>query len=141
MRHAATTIGGELVGVVGDGSRARGEAGEDSDVDALLALAPDSSPTRRLYRDWDRATLIWDGHRVEPHVARLPAPDDPITGLRGEVAIDGIVLFEHGPLVSRYLASVRRRIATGELTGCAPHTGSTRSPRKDDAMKPNRATA
>ena len=116
VHHAAGSIGGALVGVVAYGSWARGEAGDDSDVDVLLVLAPGSSVTRRLYRDWDRATLTWDGHGVEPHFARLPAPDDPITGLWAEVAIDGIVLFERGLVVSRYLARVRRRIATGELT-------------------------
>jgi hypothetical protein len=116
VRHAASTIGGALVGVVAYGSWARGEAVEGSDIDVLLVLAAGSTVTRQLYRDWDRAAPSWDGHQVEPHVARLPAPDDPVTGLWAEVAVDGIVLFERGLAVSRHLARVRRRIATGELT-------------------------
>lgn len=115
VRKAVETAGDALVGLVAFGSWARGEMAEGSDVDVLVVLEPEATLRRERYRRWDADPLFWEGHRVEPHFVRLPAPDDEVSGLWAEAAVDGAVLFERGLRVSRRLAAVRREIASGRL--------------------------
>lgn len=114
--QAARILGPALLGVVAFGSWARGEATESSDVDILIVAEPGTEITRELYRRWDKSPLRWDGHAVEPHFVLPPSQQGRLSGLWAEAAIDGIVLFERGFELSRRLASVRARIASGEIT-------------------------
>jgi predicted nucleotidyltransferase len=123
--RAMSLLGRDLLGVVAYGSWARGDLRDDSDVDLLVIAAPSVLLSRALYRDWDRqdsdGPLEWYSHPVEVHVAHLPDPDDRISALWAEVALDGIVLYERRYCVSRALAGIRRRILTGELARREAH--------------------
>jgi hypothetical protein len=114
VERAAALLGADLVGVVVFGSWARGESGPTSDVDTLIVVDARRSVTRGIYREWDRETLTWDGHAVEPHFVHLPEVD-AIGTVWAESAVDGIVLFERDLEVSRRLAAVRREIVAGRL--------------------------
>jgi predicted nucleotidyltransferase len=115
VARAVELLGEGLVGVVVFGSWARGELAASSDVDVLIVLRPELPLTRSLYRRWDEAPLDWEGHPVEPHFVRLPEADEAPTGLWAEVALDGVVIFQKDPLLSRWLVRVRRLVADGRL--------------------------
>lgn len=116
VERAASMLGQALVGVVAFGSWVRGEHDATSDFDVLLIAADDLAITRELYRRWDDAPgLAWKGLEVEPHFAHLPPDAEVPSGLWGEVAADGVILFERGFEVSTRLAAVRRRIADGDI--------------------------
>lgn len=110
-------LGSRLDGIVLFGSRARGEAKESSDTDLLLCLAPSTPLTRELYSEWDR---LVETHPeaipsdLSPHFSRLPETPEQAGSLWLEVAIDGIVLWERGLSVSRFLASARRYLLSGK---------------------------
>lgn len=114
---AAERFGESLAGVLVFGSWARGEAGEESDVDLLVVLDPAVEISRRLYRAWDETArdLTWEGRRLEVHFVRLPTPEYVPTGLWAEAALEGLVLFERGFALSRRLIEFRRRIAAGDV--------------------------
>lgn len=112
---AARIAGTSLIGVVSFGSWARGELGEESDVDVLIVLAREIPIERTLYTRWDETPVCWEGHPVEPHFVHPPADGSPVAGVWAEVAVDGIILFERDYLVSRALVSLRQRIAAGEV--------------------------
>lgn len=118
VERAGELFGKAVVGVLVYGSWARGEMSQASDVDLLIVLDRDVLITRDLYRDWDDpdlAPLEWDSCPVEPHFSHLPDPQERISGLWAEVAIDGLPLFERSFKVSRTLAAIRRRILQGEV--------------------------
>ncbi|MBM4270347.1 MAG: toxin-antitoxin system HicB family antitoxin [Deltaproteobacteria bacterium] len=115
IERAAGVCGAGLVGVVVYGSWARGEATRSSDVDVLVVLERETSPSRALYRAWDEEPVTWDERPVEPHFVCLPAPSERISGLWAEVATDGIVLLEQDLRISEYLARVRREIVAGRM--------------------------
>ena len=121
VARAAAVAGDGLLGVVLFGSMARSDAGEESDVDLLIALASGLRLHRGLYRAWDENPLRWDGHRVEPHFVHLPEPGQGWSGLWAEVAMEGLVLFDRDLQVSRWLVEVRRAIASGLLTRRRSH--------------------
>ncbi len=108
-------FGEQLLAVAVYGSWARGQATDGSDVDVLVVLEDTVPITRKLYRDWDREALSWQGRIVEPHFVHLPLSGSVISGLFAEVAVDGIVLFERSLRLSRYLVTVRREIAEGRI--------------------------
>jgi predicted nucleotidyltransferase len=108
-------VGGALVGVVAFGSWAREEQVAGSDVDVLLIVSEEVAIRRELYRVWDAKPVFWGSYPVEPHFVHIPAAGARISGLWAEVAVDGVVLFERGLEVSRFLAALRRRIADGGL--------------------------
>ncbi|MBX3143914.1 MAG: toxin-antitoxin system HicB family antitoxin [Trueperaceae bacterium] len=116
VARAVQQFGNDLTAVVAYGSWARGEAKRDSDIDLLIVLRTGSRIVRSLYHPWDDAPLTAYCLRVEPSIVALPPLDAPISGLWAEVAIDGIVLFDPDLTVSRHLAEVRRRVATGEIS-------------------------
>ncbi len=116
MERAVDVLGGALLGVVAFGSWARDEMVERSDVDLLLVVEERTSLTRDLYRKWDAgARLRWDGHPVEPHFVHPPDPEERVSGLWAEAAVEGVILFERDLRLSRRLAEIRRRIAEGRL--------------------------
>jgi len=121
VQRAAALLGQALLGTVAFGSWARGEQGEDSDVDVLVVVDDATPITRELYRRWDADPLTWEGHRVEPLFVRLPQAGARISGLWAEAAVDGVVLFDAAFSVSRRLGEIRRRIAAGEVTRRSVH--------------------
>ncbi|NIT87704.1 MAG: toxin-antitoxin system HicB family antitoxin [Gemmatimonadetes bacterium] len=115
IRKVVDAVGDALVGIVAFGSWARREMTDISDVD-LLVIVEDRLPIRRdLYREWDASPLSWDSHRVEPHFVHLPSPEDDISGLWAEAAVDGVVLFERDLRISRRLVEIRREIVAGRI--------------------------
>jgi predicted nucleotidyltransferase len=114
-------FGDRLLAVLAYGSWARSQARPDSDVDLLVVLDQRSPITRDLYRRWDERRLEVEGHEVEPHFVHLPAMKKTGSGLWAEVALDGILLFERGHDVSRYLARVRRDVIEGRLVRRTVH--------------------
>ena len=122
VARAAAVVGDdELVGVLVFGSWTRGELAASSDVDVLIVLTPQAPVTRALYRCWDEAPLAWEQHPVEPHFVRMPGGADEPSGLWAEVALDGIVIFERDPRLSRWLVRVRRLVADGRLCRRTAH--------------------
>jgi predicted nucleotidyltransferase len=121
VTRAATIAGSDLVAVVLFGSWARGEAGEESDIDVLVVLDRSRPLSRSLYSEWDVAPIVADGHRVEPHFVHLPEPDRIVLGLWAEVAVDGIVLFCRDLVLPSRLASIRRDIADGTIVRKVSH--------------------
>ena len=122
VRRAAEVTGQALVGVVAFGSWARDQAGPTSDLDLLVPIEREAPITRDIYHRWDAfPALRWERHRIEPHFAHLPEPGSRTSGLWAEVAVDGIVLFERGLSVSRYLVEVRREIAAGRIVRREAH--------------------
>lgn len=115
VERAATLFGERLLGVAAFGSWARGELSEASDVDVLVVVENDVALTRSLYRTWDESPIRWGSQTVEPHFVHLPPPDATVAGLWGEVAIDGVVLFERGMRLSARLVRVRHDIVSGRI--------------------------
>jgi len=115
LRRATTLFGDNLVGLVVFGSWARDELAEGSDVDLLVVLGGEIGIRRELYERWDNEPLTWSGRSIEPHFAHLPDPAGSVSGFWAEIAVDGIILVERNYEISRSLASVRRRIAAGEI--------------------------
>ncbi len=120
VARAAAVGGNALLGVIVYGSWARGSAAAESDVDVLMILDRGRPLDRGLYRDWDSAPVTWGDRAVDPHFVHLPA-DGRATGLWGEAAIDGVLLFEAGTRVSSTLAQVRRDIVAGRLVRRMAH--------------------
>jgi len=115
VRRASTIAGRSLVGIVAFGSWARGDLVDSSDVDLLIVLDGSVSIDRRLYREWDRSPLSWESHPIEPHFVHLPPPDGRLSSVWAEVAVDGVVLFERGFVISRHLVEIRQEIAAGRI--------------------------
>ena len=117
-------VGGGLEAVVLFGSRARGHDGPDSDVDLLLAVAPDAPLGRERYVAWDEGLagaleIRALGARVSPHFARLPAEPPGRAGGGGalwlEAALHGIVLWQRTDAPSRWIGDAREMMAAGAL--------------------------
>lgn len=115
IRRAVEQSGSDLLGVVAFGSWARGHAGPSSDVDLALVLDRDVPVTRSLYEVWDRDPLYIEDLPVAPHFVHAPRAGTMPSAFWAELAMDGIVLFEHDYVVSRGLASVRAIVAEGRL--------------------------
>ena len=113
--RAREIVGNDLLGVAVFGSWSRGEAVAGSDIDLLIVVDEKTPIERRLYTAWDLEPLLWENLPVEPHFVHRPEPDRGFGGLWAEVAIDGIVLFEKGRLLSTALSRVRREIAAGRM--------------------------
>ncbi len=111
---AADVLGAGLVGVMVYGSWVRGEASTTSDVDVLVVADPGVALSRALYRTWDAAPVAWHGRTVDPHFVHPPG-DRIEGGVWGEVAVEGIVVFERDWRISAELVRIRRRIAAGQL--------------------------
>jgi len=105
-------LGQSLLGVVLFGSAARGENRDSSDIDLLIVVSSDRPLRRRLYALWDRR-LPEELH--SPHFVHLPDTVKDAGSIWYEAAVDGIVLYEVGRRVSRFLIRIRRQIAAGVL--------------------------
>lgn len=108
-----------LIGVVLFGSWARGEHGQNSDVDVLIIVDHTIHIGRRLYHQWDESSVQWNGLVVEPHFVHLPKVDSikdkAASSMWAEVAIDGVVLCERNLEVSTWLRAVRQQIVKRRL--------------------------
>jgi hypothetical protein len=121
VARAAGQVGDALLGVLAFGSWARRELSHGSDVDLLIIVEDGFHIDRGAYRAWDDAPLSWEGHPVEPHFVHLPERESRLSGLWAEVAIDGVVLFERGSIVSKRLAEVRQKIVSGDIVRRLSH--------------------
>jgi len=115
VSQAVALVGTPLLGVAAFGSWARRELGQGSDVDLLIIVEEGFGIGRDLYRSWDESPVLWDGHPVEPHFVHLPSAGTRLSGMWAEVAVDGVVLFERGFVLSRRLVEFRQVIASGRL--------------------------
>lgn len=111
--RAVAHFGPDLVGVLLFGSWVRGEATATSDIDALVVVEASQPITRALYHEWDRTPLEHDGHPIEAHLVRLPAPEDAPGTMWLEAALDGVVVLDRDGRIARHLGRVRRDIAAG----------------------------
>jgi predicted nucleotidyltransferase len=112
FRSLKEMLGESLLAVILFGSTARGEERDSSDIDLLIVVSPATPLTRGLY-------ALWDEHmpeeRYSPHFVHLPGRDIDAGSIWYEAAVDGIVLYEAGRRVSRFLIGIRRKIAAGAL--------------------------
>ena len=115
VQRAAVCFGSDLLAVAAFGSWARGEEAVDSDVDLLIVVDDRVELQRDLYRRWDDESPRWEGRTIDVHIVHLPDRDQFSPSVWGEVAIDGIVLFERDLVLSRRLVDVRRRIVAGDV--------------------------
>jgi predicted nucleotidyltransferase len=100
-----------LLGIVLFGSAARGESREGSDIDLLVVLGRERSLSRSLYSLWDER---FGAIKESPHFVHIPANPGDAGSIWLEAAVDGIVLFDRAGVVSRFLGSIRRLIASGD---------------------------
>ena len=119
--RALERFGESLVGVLVFGSYARGDAAAASDIDLLVVIDRAIPLTRALYREWDATAPAGAGRHVDPHFVHLPGDVHAMPGAWCEAAIDGVVLFERGGVVTRHLAAVRGDIAAGRLVRRSVH--------------------
>ena len=110
VNHAKRVVCEQLLSVIVFGSTARGEARSTSDIDLLVVTETAVAIQRKLYESWDE---IAASNFVNPHFVHLPPTVDEAGSLWFEVAMDGIVLFEKGRRVSRFLSELRRAVAEG----------------------------
>lgn len=114
-RHYRDRLGERLIGVVLYGSRARGDARPDSDLD--LMIVADDLPDDGF--DRARAVRPPRGHRAGAEVSvRALTPveyERDIAPIDLDVAIDGVVLYDRGGYLSDHLALIRRRIGEAGL--------------------------
>ncbi len=120
VQHAVGIGGDAVLGVLVYGSWIRGSAGPGSDVDLLIVLDSSAPLTRSLYAAWDARPAAWDGRPIDPHFVHLPV-EGQASGLWGEAAVDGVILFESGRRLSALLAHVRREIVAGRLVRRTAH--------------------
>jgi hypothetical protein len=121
LERAAAQFAADLRAVVVFGSWARGSARPDSDIDVLLVVGSARKLERGLYAAWDEEPVLVEGRRVEPHITHLPDGGIRPSGLWCEIAMEGLVLYDRDLEASRYLASVRARIARGEIERRVAH--------------------
>jgi predicted nucleotidyltransferase len=115
-RHYAALLGERLVSLALYGSRARGDARDDSDLDLFLVA-------EGLPKDpWERARSLpsprWDVW-ADPQVSiRALTPEElerDIAPVDLDIAVDARILFDRGGYLSGRLATVRERIAEAGL--------------------------
>jgi predicted nucleotidyltransferase len=121
FQRACDMFGSELIGVVLYGSWARGEETDSSDIDLLIVVGREVKLSRQVYRIWDESPIEWNGRMVEPRFVHFPPPEETVAGWWGDVAIDGIVLFEAAFKLSMRLARIRRDIAAGRIRRYESH--------------------
>lgn len=108
--RAAGIFKSDLIAIVAYGSWSRGEQSQESDLDLLVVIDESVSINRALYRQWDQGEHISGDIMVDPHFVHLPKIDEGISSVWAEVALEGIVIFERGFELSKYLVASRRLI-------------------------------
>ncbi|NCN28137.1 nucleotidyltransferase domain-containing protein [bacterium] len=102
--------GSSLEGILLYGSQVRGEAHQDSDIDLLMVLSAQSSIERKLYKQWDEASVF--SPKVSPSFAKIPLlkGQNQIGSLWRELALDAKVLWERDLKLSQTLSEIRKQI-------------------------------
>lgn len=95
------------------GSKARGEAWQDSDVDLLLVLRRGYPLTRACYTEWDQNLSALTDMQISPQFVQFPTQTENVGGLWLEVAIDGRVLWDPAGEVTRVMSRLRNDILSG----------------------------
>ena len=115
----------KLEGLILFGSTARREATTRSDIDLLIVFKPKSRLSRKLYSEWDAIVrgirLDRRDREISPQFAVLPRGLSDAGGLWYEVAIEGIVLWERGMEIVRFLAWIREAMARGRIRRAETH--------------------
>ncbi len=103
-------LGNDLVSVTLFGSRARSEAGPESDWD-LLIIAHDLPP-KPLERHFRLKALLPDGWRARVALlAKTPAEFEArLPALYLDIALDGVVLYDAEGYIAPRLAYIRERM-------------------------------
>lgn len=117
-------LGIELIGAVLFGSTARGTATSNSDRDLLLVIDSGACVSRELYELWDQLTKKNKRSALSdysPHFCALPSNPLRTEGIWLETALDGIVLWEAGFRVSRFLGEIRRAIVEQKFVRKSAH--------------------
>jgi len=120
MAQAAELFGADFIGALIYGSQARGEGRSTSDWDLMVLVSHTVAINRALYRRWDAYAQPLD-ERLEVHFAHVPEKASVATSLWGEIALDGIVLFDDDFRVARHLNRVRQDIIAGLIIRKVAH--------------------
>lgn len=121
VARAKEAFGKNLHGVIVYESWARGDATVSSDIDVMVALDPRVPLNMQLYEAWGEQEWRVDTHVLDVHFAHIPDGEELPSGLWAEIALDGRVVYESELVVTRTLATVRRRIAAGDLVRRSSH--------------------
>ncbi|MAF12336.1 hypothetical protein CMK11_17965 [Candidatus Poribacteria bacterium] len=115
VRDLETSLGDDLVSVVLYGSRARGEAADDSDWDFLVIAEglPESHMSRCAYIRENLPTS--SGNRVSVLAKTPDEMDGPPTALYLDIAFDGEILHDPASVAARHLATLRAHARTRRL--------------------------
>lgn len=119
--RAVSALGESLIGIVLYGSWARDEATDRSDVDVAFVLERRVRLSPKLYREWEEEPMAWEGRPIEAQFVHLPEGEGVPSGFWGELALDGIVLFDPSLRVSKQLARTRRDVVAGRLVRHVSH--------------------
>jgi len=107
------------------GSVSRGDATNSSDLDLLFVLATNQVPTREHYAQWDKLVMptvrSWSGWEIAPQFVALPSAWEQAGSLWFEVAVEGKMLWEDDPSVSKFLLQIRQAMAEGKLVRKSSH--------------------
>lgn len=115
-QHYRSLLGDRLVGLVLYGSRARGDARPDSDID--LFLLAEGLPADLFERARALQGPRLDLTRDPPVSVRAMTPEEfarDIAPIDLDIAVDGQILFDPTGVVALRLALVRRRIGEAGL--------------------------
>ncbi len=115
VERANRLYGEHLIAVAAFGSWARGTSKSDSDVDVLIVLDRAIALRRSLYAPWDEDRSFLADHPIEVHLVHLPPAGEVVSGLWGELALDGIVLYEREFALSTRLIAIRHDILAGRI--------------------------
>ncbi len=121
VNKAKNLFGDNLLGVVVFGSYARSEATESSDIDILVVVSSSIKIDRNLYRKWQQKEESSDlenfnGLELSVNFSNLPERSFTCSGLWLEISLDGIVVWDPNFILNKFLISVRKHIALGEVS-------------------------
>lgn len=114
IRDVLANLPKGCIGLVAFGSRVKGYARADSDLDLLVVLDSSLDLKPQLYKEWDK-TFGKKCPNVSPHFVRLPIIGEEMGSLWLEVALSGLLLFDRDLTVQKTLVSMREMIAEGKV--------------------------
>lgn len=115
VSHYRALLGEALDGIVLYGSRARGDAREDSDLDLFLVAEGLASDRFERARQLSPPLLGAEDPSVSVRALTPQEFDLDISPLDLDIATDGKILYERGNEMSRRLAIIRQRIEEAGL--------------------------
>ena len=110
-----------LKAVIIFGSWARGDQTSESDLDVLVVLDSKIKITRKLYTEWEEFNFkdVSLPDNLSIHFSQVPSQS--LSGFWCEIASDGIVIFDVGLQVSRFLINLREKILSGQYSARFSH--------------------